>query len=268
MSQQSDKPKRNLPEYIEITVPADDTLPPATNSNCLWGCGGMLAVTLIALGLLVGSIFIGFQGVLDSFTGFFRLPPVFFAVGEMNIPDDIYVPSVERVRAVSQLTTTEFNYAEVITGQREMPAWLSALYGDNVIMVAVGTITAGIDISQITEEDIQYDPVASTLTVTLPAPSLQTCFIDETQSYVVQRNVGFFGQPMVEMEDTVRDRALAYYRDTALEEGILTQAITDLETGLGDLLSVLVSDENIPIIINFEPQPADPLYPPTCDFEE
>lgn len=259
------------PDYIEIDIPVDDNAPvdaPQSKSNCLYGCGGLPGMFLIVAGLCAGVMYLGVGGVneaMDNFTNFFNLPPIYinWGQGELDL-DDIYIPPVERVQALSELTTTRYNYAEVVSSQVDMPAWLSALYGDSVVMVLVGTIEAGIDVSQITEEDITFDEARQVLTVTLPAPILQSCFLDESQSYVVQRETAVFADPVDNIEDSLRGNALRHYRDTAIEEGILLDAETDARNSLVELLAILVNDETVTINILFESRPAEVAYPVSC----
>lgn len=267
------RPSANRDDYIEIEIPtsraiAPQTSTPQSNRSCLWGCGGMLGCGVILVGLVVGTIAMGTQSVFDNFTNYFNLPPITIDMGGVRlvgVPDDIYIPPVERVQTISELTTTRYNYAEVITGQRDMPAWLSSVYGDSVAMVVVGTIEAGIDVSQITAEDIVFDATTQTLTVTLPAPVLQSCFLDENQSYVVQRNTAVFGDTLDTLEQTVRQSALSYYREQALEEGILVDAEADVAASLEDLLSILVNDEAVTIAIAFDAPLEESTLPPTCE---
>jgi len=257
-------------EYIEIEIPVDDQstiVGQQSNNSCLYGCGGMFGCMIIIVGLFGGVLYLGVNQVFANFTNYFNLPPIYIDWGqphEIEIPDNVYIPPVERVQALFELTTTRYNYAEVTTSQRDMPAWLSALYGDSLIMVVVGTIEAGIDVSQVTEEDIVYDEVNRTLTVTLPPPTLQSCFLDESQSYVVRRETAVFADPLDNLEDELRQRVLVYYRDTALEEGILQDAETEARASLSELLSVLVNDETVTINIVFEAQATEPVYPASC----
>ena len=53
-------------------------------------------------------------------------------------------------------------------------------------------------------ESIVYDELTRIMTITLPAPELQSCFLDESQSYVVRRSTGFFADPMDNLEDELR----------------------------------------------------------------
>lgn len=258
------------PDYVEIEIPVGDDSPiviQQSRGNCLWGCGGMLGVSIVFIGLIIGVLYLGAQSVFNEFTGFMRFPSINLngAPGEVFIPKNIYIPPVERVQALSELTTTRYNYAEVSTAQREIPQWLSLLYGDSVVMVLVGTIEAGIDISQITEEDIAYDEASEILTVTLPAPSLQTCFLDESQSYVVTRDTAIFSDTIDNLEVTLRRNALIHYRDIAVEEGILIDAETEARASLSELLEILVNDETVTINIAFDVPPLEPIIPGSCE---
>src|SRR4051812_38354366 len=49
---------------------------------------------------------------------------------------------LEKVQNLSQLTTTRFNYSSIVTSQRDLPSILAGLYGDKLVMVAVGHVNA------------------------------------------------------------------------------------------------------------------------------
>lgn len=263
--------KSRKSDFVDIEIPTYNlgTPPPRPQprANFLWGCGGMFACTLVFLGLTAGTLFLGAESVINGFTGYFNLPSISIdlgASGSVDIPEDIYIPSVERVQILSELTTTQYNYAQVASGQREMPGWLSNLYGDSVVMVVVGSIEAGIDVSQLSIDDISYDEATRIMTVSLPAPVLQSCFLDESQSYIVSRETALFADPMDNLEDGLRQQALTYYRDTAIEEGILVDAEADVRTSLTELLTILVNDETVIINIVFEAPLDEPILPPSC----
>jgi hypothetical protein len=181
----------------------------------------------------------------------------------INVPANIYVPDVQRIQNFARLTTTSYNYADVQGGQRNMPAWLATLYGDSVVMVTVGVIEAGIDVSQISQEDILFDEANNILSIQLPYPTLQSCYLDENQSYIVQRDIALFGVPLANLEDTVRQYALIDYRDRALEEGIITAAQTEAEVVMRDLLGLILNPETS-LIIQFDAPIPDTPLPASC----
>jgi hypothetical protein len=225
----------------------------------MYYAGCLTSVVLIVVVIIAALVFGFANNLLGGLDWMNRL----FGSAQITLPANIYIPDVERVQALTQLTTTSYNYADVQGGQRDMPAWLAALYGDSVVMVTVGIIEAGIDVSQITEEDIMFDETSNSLVLNLPAPTLQSCYLDENQSYIVQRDTAAFGVPLANLEDIVRQRALLDYRDRAIEEGILDTARTEAEATMREFLGVIVGEE-VNLVIQFDaPIPNTPL-PATC----
>src|SRR5712691_1013941 len=168
------------------------------------------------------------------------LPPGLIAVlTGGNVPITIQATTIlDRIQSLSDLVTTRYNYSSLVTSQREMPGILNALYGDKLMMVAVGRVNAGIDMSQVTISDITRQ--GDTMIVKLPPPKLLDCFLDERSSYVVQRDTGFFSKPAPNMDVEARRFAVGQFRDMALKGEILsevqkhaTQVVQELVTGLG-----------------------------------
>jgi hypothetical protein len=145
---------------------------------------------------------------------------------------------LEKVQSMSQLTTTRFNYSSLVTSERELPGILAGLYGDRLVMVAVGHVTAGIDLRQLTAESVTRQ--GDTMTIRLPPPQLLDCFLDEQASYVVSRDTGLFARPAPNLDVSARRYAIGQFRDMALHDDIFAQvqinaqaAITNFVSGLG-----------------------------------
>ena len=124
-------------------------------------------------------------------------------------------------------------------------------------------IEAGIDVSQISSDDILFDEVNNILSLSLPYPTLQSCYLDEQQSYIVQRNTAAFGVPLNNLEDNIRQQALLDYRNRAIEEGILTTAQTEAERVMRDFLGIILNPETT-LIVQFEAPLLDAPLPVTC----
>jgi Protein of unknown function (DUF4230) len=144
-----------------------------------------------------------------------------------------------------------------------MPPLLASLYGDNIVMIAVGHIEAGIDLAQLTQDDLTLD--GNTLMITLPAPQILSCYLDEQQTEVVERNRGIFAPTGVQLDNAVRRFALSQFVDIALEDGILLDAADEGEQTLRQLVTfVLEEDTEIELVFTFaEADPSTPL-PETC----
>lgn len=231
--------------------------------GCFWGlvgAGGCLSIPLI---LLVGVLLLGINtvdGVLDGVTGIFNPPePVYTFVSTSAI--------LERVQGMSQLTTARYNFSNIVSSERELPTILSALYRDRLTMVIAGHINAGVDLGDLTEEDIVID--GDTLTIRIPAPTLQDCFLNEQESYVVSRDTGLFTAQAPNLDDEARQFAVREFRDMALEEGILLDANAQAAEVIGGSMQLLidtVAPENFSAvqIVTETPDTTTTEYPSSC----
>lgn len=169
---------------------------------------------------------------------------------------------LDSVQQMSVLTTTRFNYSSIITSERQMPGILAALYGERQVLVAVGHVTGGIDLSQLTENNITID--GGTIRISLPAPALQDCFLNEGASYVAERDTGLFAANAPNLEGQARQYAIAQFRQSALEGGILDEVNRQAQIAIGQFVSLL----NLPAItaVNVTTTPPDPNapLPPSC----
>jgi hypothetical protein len=232
--------------------------------GCLNAIGNVFGKVLgyVIIGLIIGGIiFIAIDMLIGRPAAYLCDITGLCSPSQLPVPKNIYVPTVERVQELSQLTTTRYNYANIVTGQTDMPSLLSRLYGESLVMVAVVHINAGIDVSLISEEDIVYDAATETVTITLPPPTLQDCFLDENQSYIAQRQSGIFAQPSTTLDTATRRYALRQFRDKALEDGILTDAATEAIEVVTEFMGT-VSDANVTVIV--EPINPDAPLPETC----
>jgi len=249
------------------TKPSVDQSPSATGS--FMGSLGRTMGSVFGriLGWVLPWLLIG-AGLLFAFDYFIERPADYFcsrtqlcSPPTVEVPPDIYVPTVERVQALSQLTTTRYNYSHIVTGQTDMPGILATLYGESLVMVAVGHIQAGIDVSSITADSVVYDEINNQLTVSLPAPTLQDCFLDEGESYIVERKSGLFAQPSPAIDTATRRYALRQFLTMALEDGILEEARTQAVAVMSGLIGDLTQAD-----VQIEIAPADPNapLPDTC----
>lgn len=171
----------------------------------------------------------------------------------------IVLDSVERMAV---LTTTRFNFSSLVSSEREMPPLLAALYGERQLLVAVGHVTAGIDVAQLDPDDVRVD--GSTVNITLPPAVLQDCFLNESASYVVQRDTGIFARSAPDLEGQARQYAVAQFRQQAIDEGILTTASAQAQTAIAEFIRLLQLPGVTTINVSVSPpDPAAPL-PPSC----
>ncbi len=234
------------------------------------GCLGVLGATaLIVLFLALGAIVVSIQaagsvgaGISNAFNGAGNF--VSGLLGAAPPPRIITLPEIARMKQLAQLTTIRFNYANVVSSQTEMPSLLAGLYGESLVMVAVGHVEAGINFDALTEADLSYNETTNTLTMRLPSPVLLNCFLNENQSYIVERSSGIFAAPSPVLDTSSRRFAVAQFRDKALEDGILAQAQAEADIVMNEFLTLFMAPSNSQIILTFAAPDPTTLLPETC----
>ncbi|MBA3869951.1 MAG: DUF4230 domain-containing protein [Anaerolineae bacterium] len=168
-----------------------------------------------------------------------------------NKPSFTATTLLTKIQSLSSLTTTRYTYSTIVTTESDMPDWLKALYGQKQIMVAVGYITAGIDMKQ-----AQAAQNGDALNLTLPAPTLQDCILDEGKTYIAALDKGLFAPSSPTLDQESRRFAVQQLRQSAVNGDILTQAQTQAQTAITDFIN-LVGVPNVQVTFS----PADPNVP-------
>lgn len=235
--------------------------------GCLWGCGGGITL-IVVVTLLCGGLIFATGRTMGEFVGEFG---DFFSVdlswldlnrrATINIPD-IELPEIERIQALSALTTVRYNYSNVVTAQRDMPALIDRLYGQSLVLLAVVHIDAGVDLTDMGAESLTTSAEDGTVTLRLPAPTIQDCFLNEAQSSIVLRTTGAFTQESPDLDNISRRFAINQFVRQAMEEGILQDAATNAETAVAEFLQAFAPDAEI--IVTTAPLDPDAPLPEIC----
>jgi hypothetical protein len=135
------------------------------------------------------------------------------------LPDPITV--VRNVRTLARLETIEYRIEKVIKAEVGQ-GMFGELFGDKLIFVAHGMAIAGIDMSKFGPDNMELND--GILYVTLPEPEVFVATLDNSQSYVYDRDTGFLTKGDVNLESTARREAEKEIEKAAIEYGILDQA--------------------------------------------
>lgn len=150
------------------------------------------------------------------------------------LPDPVSI--IHDVRSLARLETIQYAIEKVVTadsGQQE----LSMLFGDKLIFVAHGTVIAGIDMTEIDQDDLRLEN--GTLYVSLPEPQIFIATLNNDRSYVYNRDTGLFTKGNIDLETLARQTAEDEIEKAALEDGILDIAQTNAEYYLLRLFQTL-----------------------------
>jgi hypothetical protein len=181
------------------------------------GAVGCLAILLLIpiLGIVFGLTTVAgiTQGLTGMFDGAAPRPAVANVVPSQTIVTGIE-PLGQLVSVSVQLAQADINVG-IAQGSGNV-------CGFSASHVAQGTIEAGIDFTQVGEDDINYNAETNTYTVILPAPQLTSCRVDYIRQY--DRSTTLCAVDWDEARLIANYTSLISFRDDSLEGGILTRA--------------------------------------------
>jgi hypothetical protein len=179
----------------------------------LLGLGGLMVVVLLTV---FGMWWAGdrFIAGLDTILN----PPV----PEAEV--DVRSVVIQQVRGASELTTTEFVTEAIIPASQEGTILRLFPTETRLLYIAVGRVQAGVDLSEIGEDDVEV--FSDTLRITLPPPKLLDAGIDVEQSRVYDFDRGFLnlGPDAPNLQTEAERAGLREIVLKACEFGILDQA--------------------------------------------
>jgi hypothetical protein len=150
-------------------------------------------------------------------------------------PDPISI--IHEVRALARLETIQYAVEKVITAETGQE-FLGFLFGDRLLLVAHGTVIAGVDLDKIGADDIEVD-AEGRATLLLPPTEIFVTVLDNEKSYIYDRTKGLLTRGDVQLESAARLAAEREIERTAFEDGILDQAQVNAEAYLYRLLRSL-----------------------------
>jgi hypothetical protein len=146
------------------------------------------------------------------------------------LPDPITV--VREVNSLARLETIQYSVEKVVTAETGQ-AFLGVLFGDRLLLVAHGEVIAGVDLAKFSEEDIYIQN--GLLFVRLPEPEIFVATLDNEQSYIYDRQIGFLRRGNVDLETAARRAAEVEIERAAINDGILERAERNAEDFLRKL---------------------------------
>jgi hypothetical protein len=195
----------------------------------------MIFLIVVVLGSIGGSCFLAYQMV----QGVADLPGrVLGGVREaLEAGDPTYetLPAViEQLRPLSRLETEEYFLSTVV--EATQPRGVGGILTEKVLLVACGRVSAGVDLSKITEDDIRTE--GTKVVINLPPAELFDSALDDESgcTYIYQRDLPPLITPSNELDSEVRIRAIENFRETALENGILQRAHVRAQEEIARLL--------------------------------
>lgn len=152
---------------------------------------------------------------------------------------DVRSVVVQQLRGASELTTAIFAMEAVVPTQSDRTLAGYVIGSTNLLYIAYGEVRAGVDLAELTPENVQVTG-DNAIQVTLPPPKILDSKIDLSKSNVFDYNRGFLGLgPDVapELQEQAQQKALAKIEEAACSENLLAEANRRAEVTVGQLLA-------------------------------
>jgi hypothetical protein len=144
------------------------------------------------------------------------------------------------VRDLARLESVEYHVERVI----DLRDRQSLLFGlvrtqDAILFVAVGEVTAGVDLGALAEGDVVADRASGRASVTLPAARVLSTRLDNERSWVYARTTDVLAQRHEDLETRARQEAERTLEQSAVAGGILDRARANAEQTVAALVRSL-----------------------------
>ena len=201
----------------------------------------MVSMALLGGGLVVASV-VGY-GLWRTGEQFMDGVELMFTPKPPEDKVDTRTLIVDQVQDASELTTAIFSMEAVVPTESNRTVGNYVIGQTNLLYIAHGEVRAGIDLSAISEENIEVispsEDGPTELIVTLPAPKILDSKLDVTRSKVFDYDRGFLSlgpDRAPELQALAQQEALERIRQGACNEGILTMASERAEVTMRQLI--------------------------------
>jgi Protein of unknown function (DUF4230) len=190
----------------------------------------------ILAGFLSGAIILSWflhearHGVWDRVATLLSARPMYIDTSQPTV--------VVQIRRLARLESVAYAMDKMVSGDRENRVLPAFLTGDKVLLEVHGQAIAGVDLSQLTPQEVRVN--GRSVRVQLPPAQLFTVALDDQKTHVYQRTTGILVPVDPSLEGEVREQAVENLQQSALAAGILDKAhanacttVTKLLLGLG-----------------------------------
>lgn len=144
------------------------------------------------------------------------------------------------VRRLARLETAQFNLERVIDLKDQQKRLMGTIETqDAILLVAAGTVSAGIDFTQMEESSAHVDWSKKAIVITLPPASVFSVALDEKRTYVHTRKTGVLATRRESLETEARREAERGFLEAAQNQQLLSIAEANAEKTVHSLLESL-----------------------------
>jgi hypothetical protein len=150
---------------------------------------------------------------------------------------------ITAVHDIARLEATQFHIEKVVeVSDAQSKLWGLVQAKDALLLVAVGEVTAGVDLAKVRDADVRVDEAAHSVHIHMPAAEVFTSTLDEHATHVYARSTEVLAARNEQLEGDARRAAAEQMRKAAIDEGILDRARASADRTLRALLRSLGYD--------------------------
>ncbi len=147
---------------------------------------------------------------------------------------------ITQIRELGRLETASYTVEKVLEGGVDQGNdLLNLLLGDRLLFIAHGEVIAGVDLTELGDEDVVVSDDRQSVTLRLPPARILTKRLDNELSRVYDRSQGWLTKGDPDLESRVRQEAERAVLLAACEGGILAQAELNAQRQVQILLLAL-----------------------------
>lgn len=199
-------------------------------------------VQWVAMATVGGSVMLGLLLAL----GLWRAGDRFWAGMQMMLTPSVTEPEadvrtvvVQQLRGASELTTAIFTMEAVVPARSDRTLGNHVIGSTNLLYIAHGEVRAGVDLSQLSADQVQLAG-DSQIRVILPPPQILDSKLDLAKSTVYDYDRGWLGlgpDNAPELQTLAQREALSKIEAAACDENLLAEANHRAERVVSQLLS-------------------------------
>ncbi|NOK57393.1 MAG: DUF4230 domain-containing protein [Chloroflexi bacterium AL-W] len=147
--------------------------------------------------------------------------------------------TIQQIRSLNRLETQNFSVERVIEAGVEGNAFQNLLFGDRILLIASGNVSAGIDLSRLEAGDIELSEDGNTISIQLPQSEIFDASLDNDRTRVYDREQGLLAAQNQDLETQARQAAEAEILQAACEGEIMQRAADEAVDAMEQFLRLL-----------------------------
>lgn len=148
---------------------------------------------------------------------------------------------IRAIQPLARMETVQYTIEKVIVAESNQGP-LGFLFGDKLLLVAHGTVIAGVDLSKLRADDIEVLDDGRVI-VTIPPAEIFIATLDNDETFVYDRDTGILTRGDINLETAARQAAEDEIETAALEDGILQTADENARATITQLILALGFEE-------------------------